>query len=71
MSASRLRAAGLAIAASLGLMAAVVWTLAGSVITGPPFAILALVSLAILLVLRPNPTWLLAVGAVVGWISRV
>jgi len=59
-----------AIAASLGLMAAVVWTLAESAITGPFAALVAFVSLLALLTLRLNATWLILAGAIAGYLMR-
>lgn len=60
-----------AIAASIGLMAAVVWKLAATAIDGPLPALIAIAALLVLLTIRPNATWLILGGAVVGWISRV
>jgi chromate transporter len=59
-----------AIAASLGLMAAVVWTLAETAIASPLSALIAFVALSALLRLRVNATWLILAGAAIGWIGR-
>jgi hypothetical protein len=50
-------------------MAAVLFSLARTALTGPlTFAIAAAAS-AILLLWRPNPVWILAAGAATGWLT--
>ena len=53
-------------AASLGLMAAVTWTLARAAITDAITVILALAGVAFLLRFKLNSAWLIAGGAIVG-----
>lgn len=55
-------------AASLALMAVVTWRLGTSVIIDIPSMATALVAAAALLLLRLNPTWLIAGGAAVGYL---
>ena len=52
--------------ASLGLMAAVTWSLGRSAIVDPPTAGLAVVATVVLFTWRPNSTWLVLGGAVAG-----
>lgn len=52
--------------ASLGLMAAVTWSLGRSTIVDPPTAGLAVVATVALFTWRPNSTWLVLGGAVAG-----
>jgi chromate transporter len=56
-----------ATAAALGLMAAVTFELGRAAVIDPITATLAGISLLILLRWRPNPAWLLAAGAVLGF----
>jgi chromate transporter len=53
---------------SVGLMAAVTLHLGRAAIVDVPTALLAAVAWGALLWRRPNPTWLLAGGAVAGWL---
>ncbi|HUJ80121.1 MAG TPA: chromate efflux transporter [Nitrospiria bacterium] len=55
-------------AASLGLMAAVAWQLGRASLTDPLTAVIALVSLGLLVRFKLNPTWLIATGAAIGLI---
>ena len=54
--------------ASLGLMAAVTWSLARTAIVDAPSIILAIVAASLLFTVRPNSTWLILGGALAGWI---
>ena len=54
------------VAASLGLMLAVTWQLAGAAITDVPTAGVAAAAAVILVVWKPNSTWLILAGAVAG-----
>ena len=56
------------VAASLGLMLAVTWQLAQAAITDAATAGVAASAAAILLVWKPNSTWLILAGAVAGWL---
>ncbi len=56
-------------AASLGLMAAVTWQLGAASLTDPLTLGLALVSLFLLLRYKVSSTWLIAGGALVGFLS--
>ena len=56
-------------AASLGLMAAVTWQLGAASLTDPLTLGLALVSLILLLRYKVSSTWLIAGGALVGFLS--
>jgi chromate transporter len=56
--------------ASLGLMAAVTLQLAATTLTTPFRSTLAAIAAAALVWKRPNPTVLMAGGAVVGWLAR-
>ncbi|MGE5221885.1 MAG: chromate transporter, partial [Omnitrophica WOR_2 bacterium] len=56
------------IAASLGLMAAVSLQLGQAALIDLPSILIFLVSAVILLRWRPNATWLIAAGALVGWL---
>lgn len=58
------------VSASLGLMAAVTWHLAGSALIDPYTIGLGLVALVLLLTARPNSTWLILGGALAGWLLR-
>ena len=58
-------------ASALGLMAAVTVQLAGSSLTDLYTAIIAIVSLFLLLRYKINSTWLIAGGAIVGFISSL
>jgi chromate transporter len=55
--------------ASLGLMAAVTWQLGRSSLVDPLTIIVALVALVLLLHFKINSTWLIAGGALVGWLA--
>ena len=73
----RLRASSVAsglvdgvVAASLGLMIAVTWHLGRAAIVDLPTAVLLVASGTALAVWRPNSTWLIAGGAVLGWVLR-
>ena len=73
----RLRASALAsgvvdgvVAASLGLMIAVTWHLGRAAIVDLPTAGLLAASGVVLAVWRPNSTWLIGGGAVLGWMLR-
>ena len=55
------------IVASLGLMAAVAWHLARTVITDVTSALLAIAAAVLLVTARPNSTWLILGGAGAGW----
>jgi chromate transporter len=57
-------------AASLALMAWATLILARSALVDVVTVIVALVSLALLLRTRINATWLLAGGALIGWLTR-
>jgi chromate transporter len=57
--------------ASLGLMAAVTWQLGRTSMIDPLTIILALVALVLLLRFKINSTWLIAGGALVGWLAAV
>ncbi len=56
------------VAASLGLMLAVTWQLAGAAITDAATAGVAAAAAVILVVWKPNSTWLILAGAVAGWL---
>ena len=58
------------VAASLGLMVAVTWHLGRSALVDGPTVLLLVVASLSLLLWRPNSTWLIVAGAVVGWIVR-
>ena len=55
--------------ASLALMAVVTWHLGRAALTGVGPIALATASAAILLRTRLNPVWLIAIGAVIGWLA--
>jgi len=59
-------------AASLGLMAAVVFTLARTTLAAPPIDwrnwLIAIVSAAIFLIRRVSPVWIVLGGAILGWV---
>ncbi|MBI4927665.1 MAG: chromate transporter, partial [Anaerolineae bacterium] len=55
-------------AGALGLMAAVTLQVGASALVDWPSWTLGLVSLLVLLRTRVNPTWLIAAGALLGWI---
>ncbi len=57
--------------ASLGLMAAVTWQLARASLVDPLTIGVALVSLLLLVRYRINSTWLIAGGALTGWLSAL
>jgi chromate transporter len=52
--------------AAVVLMAGVIWRLGRGAINGLPTAVLAVAALAVLLIWRPNPAWLVAAGIAVG-----
>ena len=56
------------VAASLGLMLAVTWQLAQAAITDAATAGVAASAAVILVVWKPNSTWLILAGAVAGWL---
>ena len=56
------------VAASLGLMLAVTWQLAGAAITDAATAAVAAAAAVVLVVRKPNSTWLILAGAVAGWL---
>ena len=56
------------VAASLGLMLAVTWQLAGAAITDAATAGVGAAAAVILVVWKPNSTWLILAGAVAGWL---
>jgi chromate transporter len=56
-------------AASLALMAWATWLLSRSSLTDAVPILVMVVSLALLLKTRLNPTWLIAAGAVIGWFT--
>ncbi len=56
--------------ASFGLMAAVTWQLAQTSLVDVYTVIIGLITLAILVTLKPNSTWLILAGATVGWLLR-
>jgi chromate transporter len=58
-------------AASLGLMAAVTWTLGRSSIIDPLTVLVALASLILLLKFKINSTWLIIGGAVIGFFGHI
>ena len=58
------------VAASLGLMIAVTWHLGRAAIVDPSTAALLVASGTALAVWRPNSTWLIMGGAVLGWVLR-
>jgi len=58
-------------AASTGLMAAVTIQLAQSALIDPLTILLAIVSALLLWRTKLNPTWLILLGAVVGWVAGV
>lgn len=57
--------------ASLGLMAAVTWILGRASIIDPITILIALVSLALLLRFKINSTWLIAGGALIGFLTSL
>ncbi len=57
-------------AASLGLMAAVTWTLGRSSIIDPLTILVALASLFLLLKFKVNSTWLIVGGALIGLLGQ-
>jgi len=56
-------------AASLGLMAAVAWQLGMAALVDPLTGALALAALVLLMRYSVNSTWLIAGGALIGWLS--
>ena len=57
--------------ASLGLMAAVTWQLGRASLIDPLTIVAALLSFVLLLRYKLNSTWLIAAGALVGWLSTL
>jgi chromate transporter len=57
--------------ASLGLMAAVTWQLGRASLVDPLTILVALISFGLLMRLKVNSTWLIAGGALVGWLSTL
>ncbi len=58
------------VTASFALMAAVTWQLAQTSLVDVYTAVIGLTTLAILVTLKPNSTWLILAGATVGWLLR-
>ena len=58
-------------AASLALMAAVSWQLAGAAIVDVPTALIALFALAALTRSGINAAWLMGIGAICGWLVKL
>ena len=56
--------------ASFGLMSAVTWQLAQTSLVDIQTTVIGLVTLAILIVWKPNSTWLILAGAALGWLLR-
>ena len=56
------------VAASLGLMASVTWLLGRAALVDLETVIVAVAAAAVLLVWRPNATWLILGGAAAGWL---
>jgi chromate transporter len=57
--------------ASLGLMAAVTWQLGRASLIDPLTVAIALISFVLLLRFKVNSTWLIAGGALAGWLSSL
>jgi chromate transporter len=57
--------------ASLGLMAAVTWELGRAALTDPLTAVMAAISLLILVKLNLNATWLVLAGALIGLVRSI
>jgi chromate transporter len=57
--------------ASLGLMAAVTWQLARASLIDPLTIAIALTSFVLLMRFKVNSTWLIAGGALIGWLSTL
>ncbi len=55
--------------ASFGLMAAVTWQLGRASFTDPLTVLIALISFGLLVRYRVNSTWLIAGGAILGWMA--
>lgn len=58
-------------AASLGLMAAVTWQLGRASLVNPLTMIIAVISFVLLVRFKVNSTWLIAGGALLGWLSSL
>ena len=58
------------IAASLGLMASVTWLLGRAALVDLPTVAIAAAGAAVLILWRPNATWLILGGALAGWLLR-
>jgi len=56
--------------ASFGLMSAVTWQLAQTSLVDIQTTVIGLVTIAILIIWRPNSTWLILAGAALGWLLR-
>ena len=56
--------------ASFGLMSAVTWQLAQTSLVDIQTTVIGLVTIAILVIWRPNSTWLILAGAALGWLLR-
>jgi chromate transporter len=54
--------------AAVALMASVTWHLGQSAVVDTTTAVLAAGSLALLLIWKPNPMWLVLVGGIAGWV---
>ena len=58
------------VVASLGLMAAVAWQLFLTTVVDIPTLALVITASLILAAWNPNSTWLILMGAVVGWLVQ-
>ena len=56
--------------ASLALMALVSWQLGRAALVDFPAVVIMAVSLALVVVTRINPAWLILAGGMVGWLTR-
>ena len=56
--------------ASFGLMSAVTWQLAQTSLVDIQTMVIGLVTIAILVIWRPNSSWLILAGAALGWLLR-
>lgn len=56
--------------ASFGLMSAVTWQLAQTSLVDIQTMVIGLVTIAILMIWRPNSSWLILAGAALGWLLR-
>jgi chromate transporter len=55
-------------AAAIGAFAAAVFVLGRGTLVSPALWVIALVAVVVLLATRINPTWLIAAGALAGWL---